>query len=100
MLSSLFGTISLPIFDGGAARSQVSADEAALDISRQAYRATVLKALQDVEDAMVVLRDDTQRMAALRQASQSAGRAANLARLQYRGGLINFQVVLETQRTQ
>jgi outer membrane protein, multidrug efflux system len=100
ILSSLFGTISLPIFDGGASRSQVSAEEAGLEMTRQTYRATVLKALQDVEDAMVVLRDDTLRIEALKQASQSAGRAANLARLQYRGGLINFQVVLETQRAQ
>jgi outer membrane protein, multidrug efflux system len=100
ILSSLFGTINLPIFDGGASRSQVSAEEAGLEITRQTYRATVLKALQDVEDAMVILRDDTLRISALQQASQSAGRAANLARLQYRGGLINFQVVLETQRAQ
>jgi outer membrane protein, multidrug efflux system len=98
ILSSLFGTVSLPIFDGGASKSQVTANEAALEISRQAYRATVLKALQDVEDALVVLRDDIQRLAALGDASRSATSAANLARLQYRAGLIDFQVVLETQR--
>jgi outer membrane protein, multidrug efflux system len=98
VLSSVFGTISLPIFDGGASKSQVKANEAALEISRLAYRATVLKALQDVEDALVVLRDDTQRLIALNEASQAAERAANLARMQYRAGLISFQIVLETQR--
>ena len=98
ILSSLFGTISLPIFDGGASKSQVLASEAGLEISRQAYRSTVMKALQDVEDALVVLRDDTHRVAALSDASRAATRAANLAVLQYRAGLVGFQVVLETQR--
>jgi outer membrane protein, multidrug efflux system len=98
IISSLFGSVSLPIFDGGAAKSQVSASEAALEMSRQSYRATILKALQDVEDALVVLRDDTRRLTALGDASRAATRAANLARLQYRAGLIDFQVLLETQR--
>lgn len=100
ILSSIFGTLNLPIFDGGASKSQVSADEAALEQSRQSYRATILKALLDVEDALVILRDDKQRLEALTQASLSASRAGNLARVQYRGGLIDFQVVLETQRAE
>jgi outer membrane protein, multidrug efflux system len=100
ILSSLFGTVNLPIFDGGASKSQVGVNEAGLEQARLAYRAAVLGALQSVEDAMVVLRDDTSRLLALKDAAGSAMAASNLARLQYRAGLISFQIVLETQRVQ
>jgi outer membrane protein, multidrug efflux system len=99
VLSSLFGTITLPVFDGGASRAQVGAQEAALEQARLAHRAAILRALGDVENALVALRDDTARLVALRAAAGSAARAADLARLRYRAGLVDFQVVLETGRT-
>jgi NodT family efflux transporter outer membrane factor (OMF) lipoprotein len=96
----LLASVSLPIFDGGAARAQVRAQEAALQQSQQAYKAAVLTALQDVEDALVALRGDRERQARLQQAAEAAGNAALLARQRYSSGLVDFQTVLETQRTQ
>jgi len=98
-LSTIIGSISVPVFDGGAARAQVRAQQAALDQAQQAYRATLLGALRDVEDALVGLRDDRQRLVSLGKAAQAATEAASLARQRYAGGLIDFQTVLETQRT-
>lgn len=99
-LGSLLASVSLPIFDGGALRAQLRVQQAALAQARQAYRATVLAALQQVEDTLVDLRGNRLRLASLRLAADAAGSAALLARQRYRSGLIDFQTVLDTQRTQ
>src|SRR5512139_1208890 len=51
--SSLLAGVSVPLFDGGAAKAQVSAQQAALDQANAAHRGAVLAALKDVEDALV-----------------------------------------------
>jgi len=99
VVSALLGAIDIPLFDGGAATARVSAQEAALDQARESYRAAVLAALKDVEDALVALRHDRTRLASLQAAAQSAQNAALLARQRYESGLVDFQTVLDTQRT-
>jgi outer membrane protein, multidrug efflux system len=98
--ASLLAGVSLPLFDGGAAVAQVRTQQAAQTQAQVAYQATVLSALREVEDALVALRGDRARLQNLQQAAEAAGNAARLASLRYRTGLIDFQVVLETQRTQ
>ena len=98
--ASLLAGVSLPLFDGGAAVAQVRAQQADQTQAQVAYQATVLSALREVEDALVALRGDRARLQNLQQAAEAAGNAARLASLRYRTGLIDFQVVLETQRTQ
>lgn len=100
LVGSLLAGLSVPLFDGGAARAQVRAQQAALDQARSSYRAAVFTALTDVEDALVALRGDRERLLYLQRAAASAGSAALLARQRYASGLIDFQTVLETQRTQ
>lgn len=100
VVNALVAGVSMPVFDGGAARAQLGAQEAALDQARVAYRAAVLTALKDVEDALVALRGDRERLRHLEQAAEAAGNAALLARQRYGSGLVDFQTVLETQRTQ
>ncbi len=100
VLSSLVASVSLPLLDGGASRAQVRAQQAALEQARQSYRAAVLGALRDVEDALVALSNDRQRLASLRIAADAAGTAALLARQRFSSGLVDFQTVLETQRNQ
>ena len=99
VVSTLVGSVSLPIFDGGALRAQVDVQQAALDQARQVYRGAILVALQDVEDALVALRGDRVRLVRLGNAAAAAANAATLARQQYSSGLVDFQTVLETQRT-
>ena len=99
VVSTLAAGLSLPVFDGGAARAQVRAQQAGLDQAGQAYRATVLTALKDVEDALVALQGDRERVVHLQQAADAAGNAALLARQRYASGLVDFQTVLDTQRT-
>ena len=100
VVSSLLGSVTLPLFDGGALRAQVGAQQAALDQALQTWRAAIIAALTDVEDALVALRGDRVRLARLGDAAEAATHAAALARQQYAGGLVDFQTVLGTQRTQ
>jgi NodT family efflux transporter outer membrane factor (OMF) lipoprotein len=97
--SSLLASVSVPLFDAGAARAQVRAQEAALESARISYQATVLTALKDVEDALVSLQGDRERLARLQGAAQAAANAELMARQRYGSGLIDFRTVLDAQRT-
>ena len=97
---SLLAGVSFPVFDGGARRAQVRVQQAVAEQARLAYEATVWAALTDVEDALVQMRGDRARLAQLRIAAEAATNAALLAQNRYTSGLIDFQAVLETQRTQ
>jgi NodT family efflux transporter outer membrane factor (OMF) lipoprotein len=99
VVNALLGSISVPLFDGGALRAQVRVQESSLEQARLAYQDTVLVALKDVEDALVALRSDRERLQRLQSAAEAAGNAALLAQQRYASGLIDFQVVLDTQRT-
>ncbi|MBK8755291.1 MAG: efflux transporter outer membrane subunit [Candidatus Competibacteraceae bacterium] len=100
VVSVLLASVSLPVFDGGALRAQVRAQQAVLDQAYMAYQAAVLTALKDVEDALVALRNDRERLLYLQRAAEAAVNAALLARQRYGSGLVDFQTVLDTQRTQ
>jgi NodT family efflux transporter outer membrane factor (OMF) lipoprotein len=99
LVNALLASVSVPLFDGGAARAQVRAQEAALEQARISYQATVLTALKDVEDALVALAGDREQQVRLQAAATAASNAALLAQQRYASGLIDFQTVLQTQRT-
>ncbi len=99
LLQSVVAGFSAPLFDGGAGKAQVRVQESAWDQARLAYQGAVLVALQDVEDALVALRGDQQRLLRLQAASRAAANAELLARQRYASGLIDFTTVLTTQRS-
>ena len=99
VVNSLLGSVSVPLFDGGAAKAQVRAQEAALEQARASYQAVILTALQDVEDALVALQGDRARLIRLQNAATAADNAALLALQRFNSGLIDFQTVLQTQRS-
>ncbi|MEY2893646.1 MAG: hypothetical protein RJA98_3554 [Pseudomonadota bacterium] len=98
-LAALLGSVSAPLWDGGAGAATVNVRQAQLTQAQEAWRASVLTALQDSEDALVALRQDRERVTYLKSASTAANSAALLARQRYASGLIDFQTVLQTQRT-
>ena len=99
VLKTLLASVSVPLLDGGASEAQVRVQQAVLDQARSSYRATVLGALQEVEDALVALRSDRDRLVRLQAAAEAASNAELLARQRYTSGLIDFSTVLDTQRT-
>ena len=98
-LASLAASVSLPLLDGGRIRAQVRAQEAAWDSARSDYRATVLGALRDVEDALSSIAAVREQRAQLATALAAARRAAELADTRYAAGLVDFLTVLTTRRT-
>ncbi len=99
LVSSLLASLSIPLFDGGARHAQVLAQEAALEQARASYQAVVLTALQDVANALVALSGDRARLTHLQDAAAAAANADLMAQQRYSSGLIDFQTVLQTQRT-
>ncbi len=63
--SSLFAGITGPIFDAGRLRAQVEIQDAVREQALVAYEQTVLVALQDVENALVALARNRERVEAL-----------------------------------
>jgi NodT family efflux transporter outer membrane factor (OMF) lipoprotein len=100
LATQILGSVSLPMLDGGAAQAQVRVQQAVLTQTQAAYKNTMLSALKEVEDALIALQNDRTRLGYLQQAATAADNAALLAQNRYSSGLIDFQTVLQTQRTQ
>ena len=99
LAASALGQLAQTVFDGGRISAQIDIQNAAQQQSLANYKATVLCALEDVENALVSLANSQARATALTRAVESARNAALLARDRYTAGIIDFQVVLDTERT-
>jgi outer membrane protein, multidrug efflux system len=99
VISSVAAAVSWPLWDGGANRAQQAAQEAVLARSQISYEATVLTALQDVEDALAAYHASQAQRLALEQADEAAQNALLLARQRYQAGLVDFTTLLEAQRS-
>jgi outer membrane protein, multidrug efflux system len=98
LVRALLGSVTVPLFDGGLARAQTRAQEAILEQARLSYETVVLISLNDVADALVALKGDQARLVRLEAAADAASNAARLAQNRFTSGLIDFQIVLQTQR--
>ncbi|WP_297506802.1 efflux transporter outer membrane subunit [uncultured Caulobacter sp.] len=74
---SLVGAATQPLFHGGQLRAQQKGAQAALDGAKAQYRAAVLQAFADVDDALTALRTDAMALDAADRAQAAAAR--NLA---------------------
>lgn len=95
---SLVPGFSLPIFDGGRRRAVVRRQQATLDESVATYNAAIVRALSDVETALLRYREDRNRADRLRAARERLARTLELARLRYRAGESGLTDVLDVQR--
>jgi NodT family efflux transporter outer membrane factor (OMF) lipoprotein len=91
--------ISWPIFDGDRIRANIRIRDEQNRQALYAYRMTVIRALQDVEDALTRYADERKRNDALRNTLAEAQSAADVARGQYRAGLVDVTPVLTAQGT-
>lgn len=96
---SLIASVAGTLFDGGRLRKRVEIQDAVQEQALVSYQTTVLTALKEVEGALVALANSGQRREALGRAFESADRAASLARQRYASGLIDFQAVLDSERS-
>src|SRR5262249_38991938 len=87
------------IFDYGANKARIRAQKAVRAGSLAHFQQIALAALEDVEDGIVAFTGEQDRHRKLAEATDSAERAALLSRDNYASGLVDFQVVLDAERS-
>jgi NodT family efflux transporter outer membrane factor (OMF) lipoprotein len=86
------------LFSGGRVRNQIRVEEARTEQALLLYEDSVLKALQEVEDALVAHTQNLERYAALQRSVEVAQRTLDLSLTLYKDGLRDFQSTLDAQR--
>lgn len=87
-----------PIFDGGRLRGNLMTARGEQMEAVETYRATLLTAVREGEDALTALDASRQRVALLSQTIEEARLTARLARRQYVEGAADLQTVLDAER--
>jgi NodT family efflux transporter outer membrane factor (OMF) lipoprotein len=91
--------ITWPALNLGRVKAGVDAARAVESEARARYELTVLRALEEVETALVNYRKSQERLARLEDAAAASERAAELARTRFREGVSDFLQVLDAERT-
>jgi len=93
-------SVTWSAFDLGRARARVRASNAATAEALASYDDTVLRALEETENSFSNYHAQQQRLVKLNIQAQESKRAAEIARLRYREGVIDFLSLLDAERTQ
>jgi len=96
---SLSGSITQPIFAGGALLHRKRAAEAAFDQAGAQYRSTVITAFQNVADALYALQADADALSAAVNSERAAKVSLNLVTKQLQVGQVNYLALLNAQQT-
>lgn len=86
-------------FDLGSARARLDASQAQAVEQLAVYEQTVLRALEETQNSFVTYEQDQKRLSALVDQAVASQRAAELARIQYREGALDFLRLLDAERT-
>jgi NodT family efflux transporter outer membrane factor (OMF) lipoprotein len=92
-------SINWPFLNYGRLTNAVRVEDARFQESLVAYRDTVLRASQEVEDALAGFVNAQQAMVFEQNAVTASKRAVELALVQYREGATDYQRVLDAQRS-
>ncbi|WP_232467748.1 efflux transporter outer membrane subunit [Bordetella genomosp. 9] len=96
---SIGPSLSLPLFDQGRRRAVIELRSLQQQEAAVAYQQTVLKAWQEVDDALTGYAAERTRNSELRTKARASGQAYELAKARYAGGLTDFLVQLDAERT-
>jgi multidrug efflux system outer membrane protein len=95
---SLSPVLSWAGFDGGT-HARIAAAEARAAAAVATYELTVLRALEETENAFVTYGTQRERLESVVEQATASRRAAELARVQYREGALDFLRLLDAERT-
>ena len=98
-IAALAGALSMPLLNWGDQVTAAKEAEASLEKARASYLATLLKSLEETENALTAIQTAQTRIAPLTIALSAAESAADLTMKSYRAGLVDYQNVLNTQRS-
>ncbi len=90
---------SWDIFSYGRITNNVRVQDARFQALAVQYENTVLKAFQETEDSLISFLRTREQAALLHKAVQATQRSVDLAMVQYKEGLADYQRVLDTQRS-
>jgi NodT family efflux transporter outer membrane factor (OMF) lipoprotein len=96
--SNVAALLAMPIFNAGRTHAINDSAEAAQSESVLHYEDAIVRALEDVENALTSLTDERQRAALLDSASASADAALGRAQSLYNRGQIDLLPLLDAQR--
>ncbi len=91
-------SLNLPIFDSGRLNSKVDQASAQQKQILLSYENAVQTAFREVDDALVSVKQNTEREATLDQSRQSAQRALQISENRYKAGYSAYLDVLDSQR--
>ncbi len=91
--------ITWPIFHAGSIRNNIQAQTAIQDQLLAVYEKTILDAIKEVRNALVDYAEEQNRRHSLSAAVQAAQTAVGLAQDKYKNGLVDFNNVLDAQRS-
>jgi len=95
-----FGSgVSWNVFDAGAIRKNIEVQSAIQEQYLYAYEAAVLNGLEEVENGLTAYIEEQLHRERLAEAVTAARQAESLASQQYGAGLVDFNTVLEAQRS-
>ena len=89
--------VSLPIFDAGLRMAELTSTEAAYRETVADYREAVLRAIQETEDALALLRSQKVEARNTDSAAIAAQKASDLSFILYRDGAANYLDVVTAQ---
>jgi multidrug efflux system outer membrane protein len=87
-------------FDLGSARARLRGAEAGTREALAGYEQTVLRAIEEAANALVAYRTRQERLVRLVEQASESARAASMARVRYREGLVDFLELLDAERVQ
>lgn len=96
---NVVGGLTQPIFDGGRILGNFELTKARQDELLQTYRKTVIQSFADVDNALVSIRETSNRLRLVREVLAASRRAFQLSEQQLRAGTADIVTVLNTQLT-
>jgi len=96
---SLGASVAQAIFDGGQRRLASAQAQSAADQATSTYRQTVLTALQEVEDNLILAAQLQQETQLQRESLEAAQRTLEITLDQYRAGTVSYLNVVIAQNT-
>jgi len=99
VVRTLQASVAAPLFRGGQLLARRQQQQAAVDAALAGYRGSVLRAVEEAEAALLATQAAAAREQRLLEAETFATRAAEMARARYTAGLVDFQSVLEAERS-
>lgn len=97
---SVTPSVSWAALDLGSVRARLHVNQAQGDEAAANYEKAVLAALEDADISLAAYGHAQTQLKSLAEQTEASQRAAALAELQYREGLVDFLTLLDAQRTQ